>query len=155
MPDRLAEAGESRLPPRPTSEAVAAALIAAADGAPLLADQPVSELVHGPQRITMANGWRFAVWWHPCERMGPLHEAVSPEGLRWIYGCARWPDWDAGPAAVVLDPIRHLLSDDQRARLRVRLLTCSCWPAPIQQPLPEPPELTPEQEAEWLAMSGA
>ena len=128
-------------PPRPTSAAVAAALIAAADGAPLLADQPVAELWHGTQWITMASGWRFAVWWHPGEIMGPLHEAVSPEGLQWVYGCARWPDWEAGPEAVVLDPIRHLLSDDQRARLRARLLTCSCWPAPIQQPRPEPPTM--------------
>lgn len=128
-------------PPRPTSAAVAAALIAAADGAPLLADQPVAELGIGTQWITMASGWRFAVWWHPGEIMGPLHEAISADGLQWVYGCARWPDWEAGPEAVVLDPIRHLLSDDQRARLRARLLTCSCWPAPIQQPRPEPPTM--------------
>jgi len=139
--DAMAERTPPQPPPRPTSEAVAAALIAAADGAPLLADQPVAELVHGTQRITMASGWRFGVWWSPDEVMGPLHEATDPAGLRWIYGCARWPDWEAGPAAVVLDPIRHLLTDDQRTRLRARLLTCSCWPAPIQHAGPEPPTM--------------
>jgi hypothetical protein len=119
------------LPPRPTSEAVAAALIAAADGAPLLADHPVTPDDFGLQRITMANGWKLAIWWSLGQQMGPVHQATSPEGLHWVYGCARWPDWLAGPEAVVLDPIRHLLSDEQRERLRARLLSCSCWPEPI------------------------
>jgi len=43
-------------PAPPTHEAVAAVLIAAADGAPLLADQPVSELHWGLQRVDTAAG---------------------------------------------------------------------------------------------------
>jgi hypothetical protein len=49
---------------------------------------------------------------------------------------------------VVLEPLRHLLTDEQRERLRQRLLACSCWPEP--DPLPEPPRLTAEQiDALW------
>ena len=136
-------------PPRPTSNAVAAALIAAADGEPLLADRPAAELVHDLQVVTMASGWRLEVWWRDG-LIGPLHAATSPQGLQWCYGCARWPDWEAGPAAVVLCPIRHLLSDEQRARLRARLLSCSCWPVPERPALPEPPPLSELTDLELM-----
>jgi len=58
-----------------------------------------------------------------------LHRAIDPAGLEWIYGCARWPDWLAGPDAVVLDPIQHLLTDNQRQRLEARLRAAVCWPS--------------------------
>jgi hypothetical protein len=54
---------------------------------------------------------------------------------------------------VVLEPLRHLLTPEQRKRLQQRLLTCSCWPEPDPLPEPEPPtmaELFPEDEA-WAS----
>lgn len=122
---------ENDQPLRPDREALAAVLIAAADGAALVADRPVAEVRWGLQRVDLASGWQLSVWWLPDEQLGPLHEAVAPDGGVWGYGCDRWPDWLAGPEAVVLDPLRHLISDDQRERLRVRLLSCSCWPRPV------------------------
>jgi hypothetical protein len=82
-----------------------------------------------------------------------LWAATAPDGGIWSFGCDRWPDWLAGPAAVVLEPLRHLLTDEQRKRLQQRLLTCSCWPEPDPLPEPEPPtmaELFPEDEA-WAS----
>ena len=108
------------LPP-PTNEAVAAALIDAADGAHLLANRPGREAFPGIQWVDMANGWRLAIWWpHLAPLIGPLHRATAPDGAVWSYGCARWPDWNAGPDAEILDPIRHMLTPEQRERLRVR-----------------------------------
>ena len=124
-----------------TNETIAAALIAAADGAPLLADRPVAELGWGIQRVDLASGWQLRVWWREGPTMGPLHSAVAPDGRRWVYGCSRWPDWLAGSEAVVLDPIRHLLDDEQRERLRVRLLTCNCWPPVELVSMPTPPPI--------------
>ena len=128
------------LPP-PTNAAVAAALIAAADGAPLLANlsgREISPSIISPdlQWIDMASGWKLVIWWAGGS-IGPLHRATAPDGASWTLGCARWPDWNAGPQAEVLDPIRHLLTPEQRERLRVRLLDCTCWPE--QQPPPLPP----------------
>jgi hypothetical protein len=140
-------------PAPPTHEAVAAVLIAAADGAPLLADQPVSELHWGLQRVDTASGWQLGIWWRQ-QIMGPLHSATAPDGGRWIYGCGRWPDWLAGSEAVVLDPLAHLLTADQRQRLQDRLLSCNCWPAVELPSLPEPPllsEIFPEGEV-WDLM---
>jgi hypothetical protein len=49
---------------------------------------------------------------------------------------------------VVLNPLEHLITPEQRERLRQRLLTCSCWPGP--DPLPVPPPPTREQlDALW------
>ena len=123
---------DTERPPRPTRDALAAVLTAAAAGAPLVADRPVAEVRWGVQRVDMASGWQLAIWWH-ADVMGPLHGAVAPDGGEWTFGCDRWPDWLAGPDAVVLDPIEHLLDGEQRARLRARLLDCSCWPAPAEQ----------------------
>jgi hypothetical protein len=72
-----------------------------------------------------------------------LWAATAPDGARWQFGCDRWPDWDAGSDAVVLNPLTHLITPEQRERLRHRLLTCSCWPEP--EPLPVPPPPTREQ----------
>lgn len=141
-------------PPRPTSEAVAAALVAVAQGLPFVANVQPSEAEHNLQELDTMTGWRLAVWWRGGE-MGPLHSATDPAGLQWIYGCARWPDWDAGPAAVVLDPIRHLLDDAQRQALAQRLRGAVCWPPVEPYPVPVPPPLDAIwSDAELLEMGG-
>ncbi len=76
-----------------------------------------------------------------------MHQSAVATMQAWTYGCDRWPDWSAGPDAVVLDPLVHLLEPEQRQRLQARLETCSCWPAP--DPLPLPPPITP---AQWRAL---
>ena len=126
-------------PPAPPSRAALAAVLAQAaePDCALLADRPVAGF--GSQRIDLANGWRLWVSWWPDRQMHLLHVALAPDGGLWSHGCDRWPDWNAGPEAVVLEPLRHLLADEQRERLRLRLLTCSCWPEP--DPLPEPPSM--------------
>ena len=129
-------------PPAPPSRAaLAAVLIQAADSEPLLADRPVADITWGLQTISLANGWRLRIWWHPGQQMGPLHGAMAPDGGVWTYGCDRWPDWNAGPDAVALDPLRHLITPEQCERLRQRLLTCSCWPEPDLPPRPAPPTM--------------
>lgn len=120
-----------------------------------MADRPVDEISHGLQRVDLANGWQLVIWWIGG-RMGPLHQARGPAVQMhqpassevqmhqpaadtvqvWTYGCDRWPDWSAGPEAVVLDPLVHLLTPAQLQRLEDRLQCCSCWPAPV----PLPPE---------------
>ena len=136
-------------PPRPTSAAVAAALVQAAEGEPLLANAPGSAIPWGLQTIDTLSRWQLCVWWRDGH-MGPLHSAIDPAGLQWVYGCARWPDWLAGPEAVVLDPIRHLLTDEQRQGLHAALLDAVCWPAPDLPPEPEPPPLRPLTDEELL-----
>lgn len=136
----------SPAPPPPTRAVLAAVLAQAADSEPLVADRPVAEISHGLQRVDLANGWQLVIWW-VGGRMGPLHQASGPQGEQWTYGCDRWPDWSAGPEAVALDPLVHLLEPEQRQRLQGRLEICSCWPAP--DPLPLPPPITPEQ---WRAL---
>lgn len=139
------------LPPRPTSAAVAAALASIAAGEAFLASVAPDETDHHLQQLDTVSGWRLAIWWRRGE-MGPLHSAISPEGLQWTYGCARWPDWLAGPDAVVLDPIRHLLDDEQRQALRRVLIDPVCWPAPDPLPIVAPPprEWTDEELLELL-----
>lgn len=135
----------------PTMTQLAAIVIRAADGEPLVANRPVSEIQWGLQTVDLACGWRLRIWWSPGPTLGPLHGALAPDGGCWTYGASRWPDWLAGPDSVPYDPIRHSLDDEQRERLRIRLLSCSCWPEPIQPPRPEPPtmaELFPP-EAWW------
>jgi hypothetical protein len=104
----------------------------------LLADRPVSD-AGGAQHIDLANGWRLSLWWHPGADTCFLVGALAPDGGCWTWGCDRWPDWLAGPEAVVLEPLRHLLTDEQRERLQQRLLACSCWPEPDAPP--EPPSM--------------
>jgi len=137
-------------PPAPPSRAALAAVLAqAAEGEPLLANRPVPVISDWTtQRVDMANGWRLWLWWLPSGQLDRLTCATAPNGAHWSYGCDRWPDWNAGPDAVVLNPLEHLITPEQRERLRQRLLTCSCWPEP--DPLPVPPPPTREQlDALW------
>ena len=115
----------SDLPPRPTSAIVAAALARASDSEPFLADRPAAACWWGIQTIDLLTGWQLAFWWVRGE-LGPLHRAIDPAGLEWIHGCARWPDWS--PGSVVLDPITHLLTSEQRQQLEARLRAARCWP---------------------------
>jgi hypothetical protein len=132
-------------PPAPPSRAALAAVLAqAAEGEPLLADRPVPACDWAKQQVDLANGWSLWIWWASDEKMS-LSAARAPDGGYWTWGCDRWPDWNAGPDAVVLDPLQHLLTPEQRERLRQRLLTCSCWPEPDPPPVPPPP--TKEQLA--------
>jgi hypothetical protein len=132
------------LPPtRPSRAALAAVLARAAKGEPLLADRPVDPHEWCAQMVDLQNGWRLCVCWNSGAVMDRLIDAWAPDGAHWTYGCDRWPDWNAGPEAVVLDPLTHLLTPEQRERLRQRLLTCRCWPEP--DPLPAPPPRSAEE----------
>lgn len=91
------------------------------------------------------------LWWRDGA-LGPLHSAIDPDGLQWIYGCARWPDWLAGPESVPLDPIAHLLNDRQQRQLHAELLEVPCWPAPPQAPQPEPPTMAEIFPADDLSL---
>ena len=144
MTDQFPDA--TKMPPAPPSrDALAAVLAQAAEGEPLLAEEPGG---HGRlQFVDMANGWRLGVLWSLGDQPA-LWSALAPDGAYWSHGCDRWPDWGAGPDAVVLDPLTHLITPEQREQLRQRLLTCSCWPEP--DPLPVPPPPTREQlDALW------
>lgn len=139
---------EQQAPPRPSHEAVADALRSIAAGESFLADLLPDETDHHLQVIDLVSGWRLAIWWVRGQ-MGPLHAAADPAGLQWVYGCGRWPDWCAGPEAVPLDPIAHLLSDQERAALRVVLEGASCWPPALAVPptgVPTVAELFPLDE---------
>ena len=138
---------DDQLPPRPTNKAVAAALLSVANGEGFLADLQPDETDHILQRLSTVSGWEMAVWWHHGD-MGPLHAATDPQGLHWIYGCSRWPSWEAGPDAVVLDPIRHLLTREQRDRLQLVLQSAVCWPPP--PPLPPPPPVAALSDEDLL-----
>jgi hypothetical protein len=73
--------------------------------------------------------------------MAFLSSATAPDGGHWSYGCDRWPDWNAGPDAVVLDPLTHLITAEVREQLRRRLLAGNCWPERELPPRPEPPSM--------------
>ena len=134
-------------PPAPPSRAaLAAVLVQAAEGQALLANRP--PMAGWAQQADLANGWSLWIWWSSDDEMDRLWAAKTPSGARWSYGCDRWPDWTAGPDAVVLDPLTHLITLEQREQLQQRLLSCSCWPEP--DPLPVPPPPTREQlDALW------
>lgn len=114
-------------PPRPTSAAVAAALTRTSESEPFLADRQVAAIWWGLQTVDTMSGWQLTVWWVRGD-LGPLHRAVDPAGLEWVHGCARFPDWQAGPESVALDPIEHLLTSEQRLQLAQRLKAARCWP---------------------------
>ena len=141
MTDQFRDA--TKMPPVPLSRAALAAVLArAAEDEPLLADQlPLSD-DWTTQRIDLASGWILWIHWPPGRTMERLFAAQAPDGARWSYGCDRWPDWNAGPDAVVLEPLSHLLTDEQRERLRQRQLAGCCWPEPdpLPQPLPQSDE---------------
>jgi len=141
------------LSPTPPSRATLAAVLAqAVESEPLLADLPGEEVTWGLQRVDLASGWSLWISWRDGA-LGPLLQATAPDGSRWSYGCDRWPDWNAGPDAVVLDPLRHLITAEQRQRLEQRLLSCSCWPDPDMPPRPQllPLEQLDELLAELVA----
>ena len=140
MTDHLRGATEM-VPTPPSRAALAAVLAQAAEDEPLLADRPVPACDWATQRVDLANGWQLWVWWQPDLRMGRLNAARTPDGGNWTFGCDRWPDWEAGPAAVTLDPLQHLITAEQREQLRQRLLTCNCWPDRELPPRPEPPSM--------------
>jgi hypothetical protein len=114
-------------------------LVQAAEAEPLLADRP--PMAGWAQRIDLASGWSLWIWWRSHGEMDRLWAAKAPDGGYWSWGCDRWPDWNAGPAAVVLDPLEHLITAEQRERLRQRLLTCNCWPERELPPRPAPPPM--------------
>ena len=147
MTDQFPDA--TKMAPAPPSRvALAAVLAQAAEGEPLLANRPVPSFDWFTQRVDMANGWKLWIWWWPDGQMELLLSAIAPDGAYWSHGCDRWPNWDAGPDAVVLNPLQHLITPEQREQLQQRLLTCSCWPEP--DPLPVPPPPTREQlDALW------
>ena len=136
------------LPPPPTHQAVAAALVRVAAGEAFLASVQPAEDDWITQRLDTVTGWQLAIVWRQGE-LGPLASAIDPVGRHWSYGCGRWPDWNAGPDAVVLDPIRHLLTEEQRLCLRLRLLQAICWPAVEPPARPDVPSLD-ECIDEWL-----
>jgi len=143
MTDHLRDATE--MVPAPPNRAALAAVLAQAvePDCALLADRP--PMAGWAQRVDLASGWSLWIWWSSQDEMDRLWGAKAPDGAYWTYGCDRWPDWNAGPDAVVLDPLTHLLTPEQREQLRQRLLTCSCWPEP--DPLPEPLPPTREELA--------
>lgn len=81
-------------------------------------------------------------WWDwPIGALSPslhaLDEATCPAGRVWVRGCGRWPGWDAGPEAEVLDPLRHLLEEGERWRLEERLaLEVVRMPLPVLEIAP-------------------
>ena len=129
-------------PTPPSRAALAAVLAQAADSEPLLLDRPI-RAAGCVCRVDLANGWSLRINWTCGLRMGPLVGALSPDGGVWTWGCDRWPDWNAAAEAVVLDPLQHLLSAEQREQLRQRLLTCACHLEP--EPIPPPQPLTREE----------
>ena len=124
-------------PAPPSRAALAAVLAQAAEGEPLLADRPAA--AGWCQRIDLASKWSLWFWWLAGDQLDRLWAARAPDGGTWTYACDRWPDWNAGPEAVPLEPLDHLIPSEVRERLRQRLLTCSCWPEP--EPPPAPPSM--------------
>lgn len=129
-----------------------------AAGAPWLADQEPVELqgASGRQQVDAVGPggvWVLLFWWgwstgelHP--HLQALDEAVSPAGRVWVRGCGRWPSWDAGAEAVVLDPVWHLLGEGERWRLEERLaLEVVRMPMPVLE-IVEPP--TMEELDGWI-----
>jgi len=136
-PTPAAEGSSALQPASPSRAALAAVLAQAAESEPLLADRPPA--AGWCQRIDLASKWSLWVWWLAGDQLDRLWAARAPDGGMWTCGCDRWPDWNAGPGAVPLEPLDHLITPEQREHLRQRLLTCSCWPEP--EPLPPPPEM--------------
>lgn len=98
--------------------------------------------------LIMVDGWegwwRFGFfwdrrWWNEEDYLQRLSVAIAPDGSRWGYGCDRWPSWDHGSSAVILEPLRHLLTAAERMQINDRLLNCSCWPEELPPPVFAPP----------------
>lgn len=121
---------EPPLAVRPTREALAAALRQVVDPAQVITvDQTPDETGSYQQQLVTVAGWRLLIMWREGAILH-LSQAWGPGGFHWSYGCDRWPDWTAGPEAVPLCPIKHLLAPLERAALQARLLAEPCTPSP-------------------------
>lgn len=118
---------------RPTREALAEALRQVADPAqPIAVDQTPDEAGSYQQQLVTVPGWRLQIMF--CHgTVSHLSQGWGPGGVHWSYGCDRWPDWAAGPEAVPLCPIGHLLAPPERTALQARLLAEPCTPPPPPQ----------------------
>ncbi len=116
---------------RPTREGLLATVRLAADpGQPIMVDMTPDETGSYQQQLVTLPGWRLLIMFRHGA-ISHLSQAWGPGGSHWIYGCDRWPDW-AAPDAAAFCPIRHLLTDLERAALEARLLAAPCDPpAPI------------------------
>lgn len=146
-------------PPVVHREQLARVLEAAATDAAVIGDRQGQAIGWGLQVVSVVAPrgrlWELLLWWEADGRLGSLAGAVAPDGGRWSPGCDRWPGWEAGADSVPLEPLRHLLSQEQRERLRARLWACVCWPAPEQPIRPPPPtmaELFPLNGDWWEAL---
>lgn len=111
--------------------------VASGEDVPIV-NRSVDSIGWGCQSVRLASGWRLRVWWFFCGAMGPLSGAMAPDGRRWDYGCDRWPDWEAGSKAVILDPFRHLITPEQREMIAERLSVAEVQPPPeieVEAPL--------------------
>ena len=107
---------------RPTREALVAALRQVIDPAqPIQVDFTPDETGSYQQQMVTVPGWRLLIMFRHGAILH-LSQAWGPGGTHWEYGCNRWPDWAAGPEAVPLCPIGHLLTPLERATLQRRLL---------------------------------
>lgn len=129
--------------PSPIHTELTAALIIAATDPTLEAHALPRVIGYGSQRVK-SNGWRFIFWWDDRwwdePKLDGCFFAIGPDNQRWEYGADRWPSWDAGPDAVPLQPLRHLLNGEQYDQLRAQLLVCPCWEENVPA-MPEPPAL--------------
>ena len=122
---------------RPTREALAAALRQVIDPAqPIAVDSTPDETGSYQQQQVTVPGWRLWIMWREGA-ISHLSQAWGPGGVHWSYGCDWWPDWTAGPEAVPLCPIGHLLAPLERAALQRRLLAEPCT-LPPQLPVNAP-----------------
>ena len=134
---------EPPLAVRPTRQALVEALRRVADlGQAITVDQTPDETGSYQQQLVTVPGryapygWRLLIMWREGAILH-LSQARGPGGVHWSYGCDRWPDWTAGPEAVPLCPIGHLLAPLERVALQRRLLTEPCTP-PLQLPVNAP-----------------
>ncbi len=146
--------------PSPIHVELRAALITAATDSRLEAHALPHVIGYGSQRVKSNGcGWRFIFWWDDRwwdskPKLDGCYLAIGPDGQRWEYGADRWPSWDAGPDAVPLQPLRHLLNGEEFEQLRARLLGCACWPENVLAIL-KPAALTEIwTEEELLVMGG-
>ena len=121
---------EPPLPDRPPREALVEVLRRVADpGQAIRADFTPDESSSYQQQQVTVPGWRLLIMWREGTILH-LSQAWGPSGVHWEYGCDWWPDWAAGPDAVPLCPVGHLLTPLERAALERRLLAEPCTPPP-------------------------
>ena len=128
---------EPPLAVRPTREALADALRQVIDPAQAIrVDSTPFETSTYQQQLVTVPGWQLLIMFRHGT-ISHLSQAWGPNGVHWACGCDRWPDWTAGTDAVLLCPIRHLLTPLERAALERRLLAEPCTPPP-QLPVTAP-----------------